>query len=170
MSDSLERSLSSLSLDSQPEDDWDRSLLDPEPSTPIDVQPEQPHHTPRNSVVFPAEDTPGRSSRYSSSSHSRNGSVDGMGKSEGKRTLSDLLRLHSEKGCNGRFSADEASRIADVLGQWVRRNLCSFSIGYSFMSRLTRLPRLMKLKTTFFHALNPRMTFRSPRRGPFQYK
>jgi hypothetical protein len=42
-----------------------------------------------------------------------------MGKSQGKRTLSELLKLHSEKGCHGKFSPEEASRIADVLGEWV---------------------------------------------------
>ncbi|KDR68463.1 hypothetical protein GALMADRAFT_257197 [Galerina marginata CBS 339.88] len=123
MPESLDRSLSSLSLssvDSQPEDDWDRSLVDVAPSSPTHVEPEQqqPCHTPRNSIVFPAEDTPGRSTRYTSA-HGKSGSVDGMGKGEGKRTLSELLRLHSEKGCGGKFSAEEASRIADVLGQWI---------------------------------------------------
>jgi len=137
MSDSLNRSLSALSInstDSQPEDDWDRSLLDvvavplpstpPRPNTPLGSVV-QPSTTPRNSVVFPAEDTPGRHTRYSSSGslHSKNGGVDGpsVGKGHGKRTLSELLKLHSEKGCGGRFSQEEASRIADVLGQWVRQ-------------------------------------------------
>ena len=137
MSDSLNRSLSALSInstDSQPEDDWDRSLLDvvavplpstpPRPNTPLGSVV-QPSTTPRNSVVFPAENTPGRHTRYSSSGglHSKNGSVDGpsVGKGHGKRTLSELLKLHSEKGCGGRFSQEEASRIADVLGQWVRQ-------------------------------------------------
>ncbi|KAF8882194.1 hypothetical protein CPB84DRAFT_1838218 [Gymnopilus junonius] len=84
------------------EDDWDRSLV---------VQPDQEHHhhTPRNSVVFPAEDTPGRATRFSSAEP----------RQQGKRTLSELLRLHSEKACDGKFSPEEASRIADVLGQWI---------------------------------------------------
>ncbi|PPQ92121.1 hypothetical protein CVT25_007952 [Psilocybe cyanescens] len=117
MSHSLDRSLSSLSLSSQSEDDWDKSLLDPEPSTPVHSSEQTAHHTPRNSVVFPAEDTPSRRSRYSSS-HSKDASLDAMGKKT-KRTLSELLRLHSEKGSKGRFSPEEASRIADVLGQWI---------------------------------------------------
>lgn len=117
MSDSLERSLSSFSQSSQPEEDWDRSLLPPEPSDPVLPDP-QSHHTPRNSIVFPAEDTPGKTSSYSSS-HTRSPTIDGSGKAQPKRTLSELLRLHSEKGSNGKFSAEEALRIADVLGQWV---------------------------------------------------
>jgi len=155
---SLDRSISSLSIssaDSQPEDDWDRSLIESEvgvddssslampfptnePASPTNAMGSTAaanilsspnarvaqilHTTPRNSVVFPAEDTPGRTTRYTSSGyHSKNGSVDGMGNAGkgGKRTLSELLRLHSEKNTNGMFSAEEASRIADVLGQWV---------------------------------------------------
>ncbi|KJA21533.1 hypothetical protein HYPSUDRAFT_187267 [Hypholoma sublateritium FD-334 SS-4] len=67
---------------------------------PADATPTRTASTPRNSVVFP-------------------GPGDLLGKTKGRRTLSELLRLHSEKGCEGRFSADEASRIADVLGQWI---------------------------------------------------
>jgi ABC-type sulfate transport system substrate-binding protein len=29
------------------------------------------------------------------------------------------MRLHAEKGTNSKFSQEEASRVADVLGQWV---------------------------------------------------
>lgn len=62
--------------------------------------------TPRNSVIFPAEDaerTPGR----------------GVASKSG-RTLSELLKLHAmEKGGEGRFSQEEVSRVAEVLGQWV---------------------------------------------------
>ncbi|KAF8952953.1 hypothetical protein BDZ97DRAFT_1874872 [Flammula alnicola] len=155
MPESLDRSLSSLSLsslDSQPEDDWDRSLTDisdvTRPSTPpqpagADLSQPQHHRstsTPRNSIVFPSEVTPGRSTRYSSAdTHSRAGSHDGssssMGKGQGKRTLSELLRLHSEKGCNGRFSAEEASRIADVLGQWINASSSPYEGEDDFFSR-----------------------------------
>jgi len=140
MSDSLNRSLSSLSLDSQPEDDWDRSLTDflaaPLPSTPphspLPLESQHPSTTPRNSVIFPAEDTPGRHTRYCSSGnafhHNKSGSVEGLGKQQGKRTLSELLRLHSEKDCGGKFSPDEASRIADVLDEWVRYLLTTASL------------------------------------------
>ncbi|KIM42225.1 hypothetical protein M413DRAFT_444670 [Hebeloma cylindrosporum] len=151
MSDSLNRSLSALSIntvDSQPEDDWDRSLLDvvavplpstpPRPSAPLDSVA-QPQHTPRNSVAFPAEDTPGRHTRYSSSGglHSKNGSLDSssVGKGHGKRTLSELLRLHSEKGCAGKFSQEEASRIADVLGQWINASSSPYEGEDDFFAR-----------------------------------
>ena len=39
--------------------------------------------------------------------------------SKTNRTLSDLLRLHAEKGTRFTCSPEEASRLADVLGQWV---------------------------------------------------
>lgn len=37
-----------------------------------------------------------------------------------KRTLSELLKLHAEKGKDIDMSADEASAVAEVLGRWVR--------------------------------------------------
>jgi hypothetical protein len=105
MSDStVEFSMSKLSLNSSgsQNEDWDRSESDIQTNT---VSVYDKPTTPRNSVVFPAdgtEKTPGR----------------GVA-SKGERTLSELLKLHAEKGTEGRFSADEASRVAEVLGQWV---------------------------------------------------
>jgi hypothetical protein len=43
---------------------------------------------------------------------------------EGNPSLSKLLRLHSEKDSKANFSAEEAARIADVLGQWVGVHSC----------------------------------------------
>lgn len=136
-SDSLDRSMSSLSLastDSQPEDDWDHSLIhDLESSSlaaPLELSTadstavsQLSGSTPRNSVVFPSEETPSRARRYISNQetglHSRSASVDVLDGCVKKRTLSDLLKLHSENGSNGDISVEEAKRIADVLGQWV---------------------------------------------------
>ena len=131
------------------EDDWDRSLV---------VQEEQPLSTPRNSVVFPAEDTPSRPTRFSSTEP----------REEGKRTLSELLRLHSEKGCNGKFSPEEASRIADVLGQWVSvfRQPVARGVLIS-MHRSTRLPRPTRVKTISLPVPSPRTIF--PSRPRDQY-
>jgi len=134
MSESLDRSLSSLSLDSQPEDDWDRTLVDPNTisvAVPLDAQPTTVATvnlitTPRNSVVFPAEDTPSKSSRYSSTEEFRERVI--SGNVTVKRTLSELLRLHSEKGSKGKFSQEEALRIADVLGEWVSSSPCMLSV------------------------------------------
>ena len=38
----------------------------------------------------------------------------------GKRTLSELLKLHAEKGTDVHFSSEEANRLEELLGQWVR--------------------------------------------------
>lgn len=110
---SVPRSMSSLSLHStgSQNEDWDRSESD----IPTDAQEflgnGRPTTTPRNSVIFPADDgaekTPGRTE---AASHGK-----------GERTLSQLLKLHAADGTEGKFSQEEASRIAEVLGQWVRR-------------------------------------------------
>jgi hypothetical protein len=93
-------SMSTHSLNSagSQNEDWDRSESDIHP-------PNNKSMTPRNSVVFPAdgaEKTPSKGVT-----------------AKGERTLSELLKMHAEKGTVGRFSADEASRVAEVLGQWV---------------------------------------------------
>ena len=110
MTESLECSFSSPSLGSVPEDDWDCSL--PDNVTPT---------TPQNSIVFPNNETPGKPAM---STHSKNASVQDMENGKGSRSLSELLRLHSEKDSKGIFSAEEAARIADVLGQWVGVHSC----------------------------------------------
>lgn len=107
-----QRSLSSLSLNSAPEDDWDQSL----PDTTENIAAK----TPRNSIVFPIDETPGKSSIK----HTHSSSVQDMENGKGNRTLSELLSLHSEKDSKGNISPEEAARIADVLGQWVGVHSC----------------------------------------------
>lgn len=113
-------SLSKLSISStgsQPED-WDRSLVLGESDNPASET------TPRNSVIFPADEgaTPGKA---------------GLAQGKGKRTLSELLRLHAEKGTDVKFSAEEASRVAEVLGQWVS----IYFVPTSFMELTFHLDR-----------------------------
>ena len=100
--------MSTLSLkwnDSQNED-WDHSESDIQ----ADIgngKPSKLTTTPRNSVVFPND-----------------GSDNTLGRgvaSKGERTLSQLLKLHAENGTQGNFSAEEVSRVTEVLGQWVSR-------------------------------------------------
>jgi hypothetical protein len=120
MSEEIDFSLSTLSLNStgSQNEDWDRSLvLDSETSSlsnSLTLPPQNSITTPRNSVIFPADDgaTPGRTR-----ANTREGSVNAN--AQGKRSLSELLRLHAEKGTDFKFSQEEASRVADVLGQWV---------------------------------------------------
>lgn len=101
MPETLDRSLSSLSLNSVPEDDWDSSLPNTKDNA---VSP-----TRCNSIVFPVDETPGKSSEC----------IQDMERGKGNRTLSELLRLHLKKDSKGNFSPEEAASIADVLGQWV---------------------------------------------------
>ena len=111
-------SLNSTSSDSQNED-WDQSLeITDEDITSENTLSPLARTTPRNSVVFPADETPGRLVK-TGCGHGRDGSVDG----KGKRTLSELLKMHSERGTNCQFSVEEASRVGDVLGQWVGATL-----------------------------------------------
>ncbi|KIM85845.1 hypothetical protein PILCRDRAFT_817086 [Piloderma croceum F 1598] len=114
-------SMSTLSLNScgSQNEDWDRSESDIQADSGLSDNKRTT--TPRNSVVFPAdgaERTPGR----------------GVA-SKGERTLSELLKLHAEKGTEGRFSADEASRVAEVLGQWINSELSPYEAEDDFFSR-----------------------------------
>ena len=79
------------------EEDWDRSESE--------IQLEGGLRTPRNSVLFPVDGGSDLSPR--------------KGGGRGNRTLSELLKLYAEKGTDCKFSQEEATRIADVLGQWV---------------------------------------------------
>ncbi|KAH9852569.1 hypothetical protein C2E23DRAFT_826162 [Lenzites betulinus] len=117
----VDYSMSQLSLGSSPSDieDWDRSMSS-------DADP--PHaSTPRNSVSFPGHDagdnegTPGRNMS--------------LGRGAGKRTLSDLLKLHAEKGQDVNLTQEEASRLADVLGQWINSASSPYEAEDDFFSR-----------------------------------
>jgi len=78
--------------------------------------------TPRNSVAFPA-----------------NGEAEATPKgpagTKGKRSLSELLRLHAEKGTECRFSPEEASRLADVLSGWINASSSPYEDEDDFFSR-----------------------------------
>jgi hypothetical protein len=91
------------------EEDWDRSESE--------IQPDGDLRTPRNSVLFPAGGGPDLSPR--------------KGGRRGNRTLSELLKLYAEKGTDCQFSQEEATRIADVLGQWVRLPLFLLALDVS---------------------------------------
>jgi len=113
-----EFSLSNLSLNSQSstEDDWDCSETDirvicGNPSTT----------TPRNSVLFPGgedQQTPNKT-----------------GTQVGKRTISELLKVYAEKGTDVQFSPEEASRVADVLGQWINSGSSPYEGEDDFFAR-----------------------------------
>ncbi|KAJ8509470.1 hypothetical protein ONZ45_g8360 [Pleurotus djamor] len=128
-----ELNMSSLSINSSGSlsEDWDRSLtMDEEPTSTHGPSPSDtsmsastsssaaPVMTPRNSVVFPVENdtTPRRSGQ---NGHAREASGGQVYAKRDKRSLSELMRLHAEKGTDCNFSPEEASRVGEVLGQWI---------------------------------------------------
>ncbi|KAJ7621097.1 hypothetical protein FB45DRAFT_928329 [Roridomyces roridus] len=124
-------SLSKLSLHSNgsQSEDWDRSMSqdDSQPPSPGSQTRTFATTTPRNSVLFPAnhEDdnaTPGR----------------GQTAGKGKRSLSELLRLHSEKGTDCRFTVEETAQLADVLNDWINADTSPYEKGDDFFERGSR--------------------------------
>ncbi|KAL0949519.1 hypothetical protein HGRIS_009570 [Hohenbuehelia grisea] len=154
-----ELNLSSLSLSSSSSqnDDWDRSLELSSDSLSSSMSFSQDHTsaapgTPRNSIAFPADGdvntTPKRNassagaSVSSSASGSNTGSMRGPGGAglgmtheKGKRSLSELMKLHAEKGTEPRFTLEEASRVAEVLGQWINAGSSPYEGEDDFFAR-----------------------------------
>lgn len=77
-------------------EDWDRSETDMQ-------------RTRSSHIVFPSH----------GSEASNGGALHEGARGGGKRTLSELLKLHAEKGTDVNFSPEEAARVADVLNQWI---------------------------------------------------
>ncbi|TRM69858.1 hypothetical protein BD626DRAFT_475521 [Schizophyllum amplum] len=112
MADELSMSNLSLNSNGSQMEDWDRSLeMADVPATP-----------PRNSVAFPGDAdenaTPGK-----------------RGEGKGKRSLSELLRLHAEKGTDCMFTQEEAKTVGDVLGQWINASSSPYEGEDDFFSR-----------------------------------
>ena len=100
------------SLSPHPSEDWDHaeSIVD----SPVTSTASAP-----NRVVFPSrggalDDEPDAPTPDTLPSHSHRSGC------PGKRTLSEVLKLHAEKGTDVHFTSDEAARLEDLLGQWVR--------------------------------------------------
>ena len=88
---------------SLPPEDWDH-LDSPTTDSPTTVS-----STSSSRIVFPSHGLPDDSQPRAPSHGNR----------AGKRTLSELLKVHAEKGTDVHFSAEEATRLEEVLGQWV---------------------------------------------------
>lgn len=120
---------------SQPPEDWDHPESTIDPSNANSAAPTR--------VVFPsqggADDTPGPDAPpLLPHAGSRTGA--------GKRTLSELLKLHAEKGTNVHFTPEEANRLGEVLGQWVRLPFAlALTLAFSFFITLPCIlpPRTM---------------------------
>ncbi|KAG7085623.1 hypothetical protein E1B28_003172 [Marasmius oreades] len=123
MSTSNDFSMSKLSLnsDSESTEDWDRSMSQDSQSSQSSPDNSEPK-TPRNSVVFPrngngeTESTPCTGGRQ-------------------KRSLSELLRLHAEKGTECSMSPEEAERLGDVLGEWINASFSPYEGEDDFFQR-----------------------------------
>ncbi|GLB39265.1 hypothetical protein LshimejAT787_0604270 [Lyophyllum shimeji] len=129
MAEEINFSLSTLSLDSNgsQNEDWDRSLILSEAGSSSQVEPTT---TPRNSVLFPSANgaTPERT-------RSDMMETPGSRGTQGKRSLSELMRLHAEKGTDVNFTPEEASRVADVLGQWINASSSPYEGEDDFFAR-----------------------------------
>ncbi|OCH93321.1 hypothetical protein OBBRIDRAFT_790353 [Obba rivulosa] len=122
--DQVASSLSQLSLHSNgasETEDWDRTL---------NIQPGSGQRISLNSIAFPAG-----AGREEDGAKTPRPEAGQKGKTEAKRTLSELLRLHAEKGTNVTFSPEEASRIAEVLGQWINSESSPYESEDDFFTR-----------------------------------
>lgn len=119
----LQPSVSQISLSSSTSqnEDWDRWAHE---------SVSQP--TSQNSVHFPG------------SGDTQEHTVLAGTSSKAKRTLSELLKLHAERGTDVNFTPEEADRVAEVLGQWVslqRPAIQTQKLGAIFTSNVARATR-----------------------------
>ena len=94
---------------SLPPEDWDH----PEPTT-VDHHSTMVNATTSaaapSRVVFPSQ----------GGGDDNDASAPPEGGRSGKRTLSELLKLHAEKGTDVHCTTEEAARLEESLGRWVR--------------------------------------------------
>lgn len=111
----LEASMSQLSLNSSASEDWDRSTSD------IRVEPDPPK-TPSPARV-------------------RDGNDDNEGTpsgTRGRKSLTDLLRLHAENGKDLQLSEEDEQRLSEELGRWINSDSSPYEPDDDFFSRPSR--------------------------------
>jgi hypothetical protein len=105
---------------SQPPEDWDHPESMVDPSTSASASTPTPPTPSR--VVFPSQGGAAAADPDAPTpEHSHRGHRAGN-----KRTLSELLKVHAEKGTDVHFTSEEANRLEELLGQWVRPFFLSF--------------------------------------------
>jgi len=115
--------MADVSRMSQPPEDWDRSDSSANASA-----------TSSSFFAFPSDgvdDTPIRDA------------ISGRSM-DGKRTLSDLLKIHAEKGTDVNFSPEEAAKLEEVLGRWINSGSSPYEGDDDFFVRAlddSSLPR-----------------------------
>ncbi|PCH45076.1 hypothetical protein WOLCODRAFT_139379 [Wolfiporia cocos MD-104 SS10] len=120
MAEPINQSLSELSLHSataSEAEDWDRSLELNAGGLGA--------RTPRNSVALPVS-APAEGTKLTEGE---------MSEEKPKRSLSELLKLHAEKGKDVTFTPEEASRIAEVLGRWINSGPSPYEGEDDFFAR-----------------------------------
>ncbi|KAI0305148.1 hypothetical protein B0F90DRAFT_1815394 [Multifurca ochricompacta] len=103
---------------SHPPEDWDLLESSVDPSAINSVTPVR--------IVFPSHDSAHDSPMPNSPPH---------GGRNGKRTLSELLKLHAEKGTDVHFTTEEATRLEEVLGQWINASSSPYEGEDDFFTR-----------------------------------
>jgi hypothetical protein len=95
---------------SQPPEDWDH------PESMVDSSSVTSTSAPTTSrVVFPSQGGAAAADPDAPTPDALH-----RGGRAGKRTLSEVLKLHAEKGTDVHFTSEEANRLEELLGQWVR--------------------------------------------------
>ncbi|KAI0076536.1 hypothetical protein K474DRAFT_1684790 [Panus rudis PR-1116 ss-1] len=119
MSDTLGSSLAQLSLQPNTNEDWDTSMRDDSSPSHSDSGAAQ------NSISFPGN----------GADDDEQGGSTGTNGGKTKRTLSELLKLHAEKGTDVHYTPEEASRLADVLGEWINSSCSPYEGEDDFFTR-----------------------------------
>lgn len=147
--------MSSDNLGSQPSSDSAESHNDAErSSSPLSSLHGDTRNLQQNSVAFPGEEA-----------LEIDKDAPAVVAGRGSRTLSDLLRLHAEKGTEFTCSPEEASRLADVLGQWVcvpHVPILLPSTGRHPLPSTVISPRLSRLSSALYTGSSPFADIPSP--------
>jgi hypothetical protein len=100
---------------SQPPEDWDHPELTTDPTSANTTA------STSNRVVFPSHGggCDGTSAGEHDVSSAPPNALLASHRSSGKRTLSELLKRHAEKGTDVHFTTEEATRLEETLGRWV---------------------------------------------------
>ncbi|KAH9990967.1 hypothetical protein BJV74DRAFT_757650, partial [Russula compacta] len=126
-------------------EDWDHTESVIDPSTVNTAA------SALSRIVFPShgggaahDDNPDASTPDPSLSH--------RGGRSGKRTLSELLKLHAEKGTNVHFTTEEAARLEEVLGQWINSSSSPYEGEDEFFTRSHDDSIVLVHRSSTFHS------------------
>ncbi|KAF8491886.1 hypothetical protein F5888DRAFT_1807154 [Russula emetica] len=141
--------LCSLSISrhpSQTPEDWDHpeSMVDPSAVTST-TSP-----TPSR-IVFPSSQ--GGATAPDPDAPTPPDALHRGGRAAGKRTLSELLKLHAEKGTDVHFTSEEANRLEDLLGQWINSSSSPYEGEDDFFTRSHDDSIVLVHRSSTFHSI-----------------